>query len=255
MTEVVHKFQTPGGVELDVSVPAGAIDVETVDGEESVVVLEGDARLVDQTTVELNGRRLVVAYRGRRSLGITIAFGDFSFGGSRLRVRASVPHGAEARLTTVSADMRLTGRFDALAAKSTSGDLTLRGEIERDAEVKTVSGDVRLERVGGSLRCQGVSGDVDVAWVGHEVETKSVSGDVRLGSLREGDASFTSVSGDIQIGIAAGSFLDVDAGTVSGDLSSEVPLSNAPEGDGGGGPTVVLRGKTVSGDVKVFRAA
>jgi Toastrack DUF4097 len=254
MIETEHRFHTPDGVELDVNIPAGAIDVETVDGGESVVVLEGDERLIEQTKVELHGRRLSVAYRGRKPLGIMISIGDFSFGNGRLRVRVSVPHGAEASLTTASADMNLAGRLALLATKSASGDLTHRGEVESDAVVKTVSGDVRLERVGGSLRCQSVSGDVDVAWVGGEVETKTVSGDLRLGSVRAGEASFTSVSGDVEIGIAAGSFLDVDAGSVSGDLSSEVPLSSVSDGDDGG-PTVVLRGKTVSGDVKVFRAA
>jgi Toastrack DUF4097 len=250
----VQRFHTPDGVELDVTVPSGTIDVETVDGDESVVVLEGDERLIDQTHVELHGRRLVVSFRGRRPFGITIAIGDFSFGSARLRVRASVPHGADAALSTASGDMNLAGRFATLATKSASGDLTLRGEVEGDALLKTVSGDVRLERVGGSLRCQSVSGDVDVAWVGHEVELKTVSGDVRVGSVREGGAVFTSISGDIEIGIASGSFLDVDAGSVSGDLSSEVPLASSPEANGDG-PTVVLRGKTVSGDVKVFRAA
>jgi hypothetical protein len=249
-----HRFHTPDGVELEVSIPAGTIDVETVDGEESVVVLEGDERLIDQTRVELHGRRLLVSFRGRKPFGITISIGDFSFGSGRLRVRASVPHGGDAKTTTASADTNLTGRFASLETKTASGDLTLRGEVAGNAVVKTVSGDVRLERIGGSLRCQGVSGDVDVAWVGHEAELKTVSGDVRLGSVREGDASFTSVSGDVEIGIAPGSFLDVDAGSVSGDLSSEVPLASTHEGNGAG-PTVVLRGKTVSGDVKVFRAA
>ena len=248
-----HRFHTPDGVELDISIPAGAVDVETVDGEESMVVVDGDERLIEQTQVELHGRRLVVSFRGRKPFGITISIGDFSFGSGRLRVRASVPHGAEVSLATASADMNVAGRLRTLATKSASGDLLLRGEVERDAVVKTVSGDVRLERIGGSFRCQSVSGDVAVAWVGHEVETKTVSGDLRLGSVREGDAAFTSVSGDVEIGIAPGSFLDIDAGSVSGDLRSEVPLADEPEGSGDG-PTVVLRGKTVSGDVKVFRA-
>ena len=251
-----HRFHTPLPLELQVSIPSGDIDVQTVDGEESTIVVEGDEKLVDATEVELVGGKLIVAYRGKKSFGINISIGDFAIvGGEKLRVRAQVPPATAAQLSSASADMDVSGRLRELEAKTASGDLRLRGEVEGNAVVKTVSGDVDLERVGGTVKVQSVSGDVKVGWAGGSVETKSVSGDVRVESVRDGNASFTSVSGDIAIGIAAGSFLDVDANSVSGDLSSEVPLGSEPGGGNGDGPTVTLRGKTVSGDVKVFRAS
>jgi hypothetical protein len=100
--------------------------------------------------------------------------------------------------------------------------------------VRTVSGDVAAESVGGS------------------VSVKSVSGDVHVGSLREGKAEIQSVSGNIELGVAPGTNLDVDAGSASGDLASEVPLSDTPSGEPG--PTLIVRSRTVSGDVRVFRA-
>ncbi|HKI91104.1 MAG TPA: DUF4097 family beta strand repeat-containing protein [Gaiellaceae bacterium] len=248
-----HRFHTPGPIVLQVGIPTGDVTVETVDGDEAIVVVDGDDRLVEQTEVALEGDRLVVSFRGRKPFGIAI--GDFSIGGRRVRVRASVPHESTVRFATASGDLNVDGRLGALEVKTASGDVRVRGEIAREATVKTVSGDVRLDRVGGNVKAQTVSGDLTVGWVGGAVATRSVSGDVRFESVREGNASFTSVSGDVEIGIAAGSFVDVDAGSVSGDLSSEVPLASLPGDDGvDDGPTVVLRGKTVSGDVKVFRA-
>ena len=250
-----HRFHTPEPVEIEIKVPVGDVDVETIDGEESLITVEGTEKMLEQLSVEQQGRRIVVELRGKKPFGVTIMIGDLTWGsGGRLCVRARVPHGSQAFLATAAADMKLRGRIRSLDSKSASGDLVVTGEIERDATVKTVSGDVRLERVGGELRFTTVSGDVLVRSVARSVEGKAVSGDVRLESTREGTVTVQSVSGDIEVGVEAGTNLDVDAGSVSGDLSSEVPLGSEPGETEDAGPTLVLRGKTVSGDFRVFRA-
>jgi DUF4097 and DUF4098 domain-containing protein YvlB len=250
-----HRFNTPDPVELRVTIPSGEISVETIDGDESVVTVEGTPKLVDQTTVEQRGGTIVVEFQGKHA-GISIAIGNLSFGGGRLQVHACIPHSSRARLNSASADMAIDGRLAALEIKSVSGDVRANAEIEGDTTVKTVSGDLRLASVGGDLRVQSVSGDVTARSVGGSVDAKSVSGDVRIESIRAGNATATSISGDIEIGIASGSNVDVDANSVSGDLSSEVALASEPgAATFGDGPTVVIRGKTVSGDFRVFRAA
>jgi len=57
----------------------------------------------------------------------------------------------------------------------------------------------------------------------------------------------------VQIGIASGSGVDVDANSVSGDLASEFDIADDALGHEPG-PTLVVRGKTVSGDFRLTRA-
>ena len=249
-----HRFHTPEPVELDLHIPIGTIDVETVDGDESFVTVTGSEKILAQMRVELEGRKLIVALKGKHPFGITISIGDFNFGSGGLHVKARVPHSSTATVTTATADTKLRGQYASLTTKSASGDLVVDGEVEGDATVKTVSGDVRIGRIGGELRATTVSGDVTAGAVDGSIELKSVSGDVRFDSVREGTVTVQSVSGDIEVGVAPGTNLDVDAGSVSGDLSSEVPLGSDP-GSAGDGPTLVVRGKTVSGGFRVFRAA
>ena len=247
-------FHTPLPLELEVGIPSGDIEVETTEGEESNITVDGDERLLEEVEIRHDGDRLVVAYRGKGKFGFSLSSLSVVFG-SELRVRAAIPHGAGVKVKTASADTELDGHFGPLGINSVSGDVSLRGESVGNASIKTVSGDADLDRVDGDISAHTVSGDVRIGPVAGSADLKTVSGDIALQTVTAGDVRFTSVSGDIEIGIAQGSALDVDAGSTSGDLSSEVPLASEPvHGEGEAGPIVVLRGRTVSGDVKVFRA-
>jgi DUF4097 and DUF4098 domain-containing protein YvlB len=253
---IEQTFHTPLPVTLEVAIPSGDIDVETADGEETGLVVTGDEQLLEHVEVRQDGNRVVVALRHKNKLGFSFSLGSLVFGNEEIRVQARVPHGAGINVKTASADSEIRGHIGNLEVNSVSGDVRLRGEVAEDATVKAVSGDVDLERVGGDVSVQTVSGDLRARGVTGSADARSVSGDIRLDSLEGGDVRFNSVSGDIEIGIAPGSLLDVDAHSTSGDLSSEVPLASepAPGEDAAAAPTVVLRGRTVSGDVRVFRA-
>ena len=63
-----------------------------------------------------------------------------------------------------------------------------------------------------------------------------------------------SSSGDLTIGVARGSRLAVEARTVSGAASSEIPL-DGEQAMSETGPIVELHARTVSGDIRIVRAA
>jgi hypothetical protein len=240
-------FSTPRPVRLEIKVPGGDVAVETVNGDHSTVRLDGSQKLIDATRVELVGDRLVVEHTRKSFMGL------WGRQEASLRVQAWIPGSSSVHVMTASGDVTMNGTFSGLDMSSASGGVLVSGELEGDARVKSVSGDVRLPHVAGDLVVQTVSGDVAAEAVDGSVSMKSVSGDVRVASLREGSVRVQSVSGDVELGIASGTSIDVDAGSASGDLNSELPLSDMPGEDGG--PTVVIRSNTVSGSFRVFRAA
>jgi DUF4097 and DUF4098 domain-containing protein YvlB len=256
---IERTFQTPGPLRLELAVPVGSIDVETVDGEVTEVSLECDnEKALAEATIELrerkNGHELEVATDTRTLLGghVRISFGGISVGGHSYRLRIRCPHGADLFARSASADIDARGSFGEGDVKTTSGDLEL-GEFSGALAVKTVSGDAMVQRVGGKLTTQLVSGDLLVDDTAASVQTKTISGDVRL-VVVEGDVDVTTVSGDIEVGIRRGSRLHVDANSVSGQLDSDVPLSGTPDDTSTAGPLVELRAKTVSGHFRVVRA-
>ena len=86
------------------------------------------------------------------------------------------------------------------------------------------------------------------------VKVNTASGDVGLRSVTEGEVNLHSASGDLEIGIAKGSRLFVDAQSLSGETSSELELESGSPLEGDDGPLVELRAQTMSGDIAVRRA-
>lgn len=281
-----ERFDTPGEVRLDVRLGAGEIRLETEAGGQTTVSLEplrdNDASrtAVENARVEVRerggGHEVVVDARDRGRI----------FRQAEVLVSVACPEGTSVEAKSGSADIEGRGRFGSVEVETGSGDVEFGelaeanvsaasgdvqlGSVGGDARVNTASGDVQIRSIGGAAKVNTASGDVIVRDVGGELSVNSASGDVivrearssvhvstasgdqEIGSVTVGRVELKSASGDLKVGIAQGSTLFVDARSRSGEVRSELPVSDLPpEGEG---PTVELRANTMSGDVTLVRA-
>jgi DUF4097 and DUF4098 domain-containing protein YvlB len=108
-----------------------------------------------------------------------------------------------------------------LVARSTSGDVTVRGTAGF-VEASSTSGDVEVVDAVRRIELSSVSGDVTARKLRGTVEATSVSGSVELDDV-EGDLHVESTSGDIVL--TAVTSRDVEASTTSGEVTFSGPLA------------------------------
>jgi DUF4097 and DUF4098 domain-containing protein YvlB len=275
-------FSTPGPVRLDLELPAGEIELETAETDETHVELEsvsgkaGVEEMIAGARIELTRRgdvyQVSVEVRTRHGVWISFSSGpDIRLGTPDLRLRISCPKGAELDVRTKSADLRARGEYGKVDIKTASGDINIdqvadtyvksaSGDVHVELvegllDVKTVSGDLHVGSVARNANLQLVSGDVYIGDCGGSVSTNTVSGDQRYEAVVNGRVELRAVSGDIAVGIRRGSRVFIDANTVSGSTSSEFELADAPQAaPDPDAPLVEVFAKTVSGDVRLERA-
>ena len=281
-------FQTPGETRLDIRLGSGEVRLETAEVQETTVVLEplrdndASAAAIENARLELrdrgNGHEVVIDVRDR---------GRGLFRNAEILIAVTCPEGASVETKSGSADVEGHGRFGAVEVETGSGDVEF-GEIAGEAHVNAASGDVQLASVGGDARINTASGDVQIRSIAGDAKINSASGDVilrevrgelsvnsasgdvlvreaassvgvntasgdqEIGSVSTGNVTLKSASGDLKVGIKEGSTLWVDARSRSGEVRSELPVSDLPPD--GNGPTVELRANTMSGDITVTRA-
>jgi DUF4097 and DUF4098 domain-containing protein YvlB len=240
-------FHTPGAPTLVVRIPSGSVDVESGDGEETHVELEGlngpGHEAVERATIAQSGDEVRVELYEERAIILALR-------SAKVRARVACPRGTRLRIDVVSADVAARGQFGPSTVKSVSGDVEL-GDVDGDLDLKTVSGDASAGRVSSSATLNTVSGDLSVRELGGSAKGKTVSGDVELDSVRSGEISVQSVSGDVKVGIASGTGVWMDLKSLSGDTSSDLAAADGPSDEVS---TVQVRAKTVSGDIRLVRA-
>lgn len=267
-------FEVSGPVELEVRLAAGEITIDpSLEGRVEIELIAHDEesqRAIDEARVELqehSGRPHVL-------VDVPLRRGGFSFGlvfgrngitcrvrcpeGSLVDVRSKsadlVARGSIGGLTvqTASGDVQVERVLGGVNMKSASGDLQAR-EVAGGSSIQTASGDVEVEVARGPVSVTAVSGDVTIGAAYDNVSARTVSGDQNHSAVMSGNVEAHSVSGDIRIGVRRGSRVFLDCNTVSGDTSSDLDVT--PEAPAGGGPLVEIRAKTISGDIRIARAA
>jgi hypothetical protein len=189
----------------------------------------------------------------------------------KVRVAIRVPAGSSLSAKAASADVRAAGDYGVVQTDLASGDAYVE-RVAGDAELKTASGDVRIDYVGGGLRANSASGDIRIGdvigdvslsaasgditagTIGGSLRSKTASGDVEIGRVRTGTTHISSASGDVKVGVAAGTGVWLDVNTASGSTKSDLTMTgDAPSTDQQA--TLELRIHTASGDITIHRVA
>lgn len=265
MTVREHHFPVTGtSPSVEVRVPSGSATLAGEEGAEEFAVriepLDEAARdLLDRVEVDGSGDRVRVVVPERR-LARTPSFA----------VRVTAPAGSTARVAVASADARLTGRLGRVELTSASGDVSVEecadlqlrtasgdarlGAVDGPASVATASGDVQLHSASGALQVRTASGDVVVTDAAADVSLTTASGDVSVGRVSAGTVQVKTVSGDVVVGVLPGLRIWLDLSSVSGRMDSQLSADDA-DGDSPGPAQLTLAMRSVSGDLRVWRAA
>ena len=263
-----HEFSHDGPV--DARVKLGAGDLHVLAEPTSTVTVEVRPADDSDASRQAAANTVVDFSTGRLRVEVPESSGGWLFRrGARVDIDIRVPLDSRLRANTGSADVRLNGRLETADLNTGSGD-TFVGTVTGDLTVRSGSGDIHGDRVDGDLKvksgsgdvfvglCVGGisvttgSGDIEVEEARGEVNTHTASGDIRLQTVRAGDVRANTASGDVTVGVPAGTKVWLDVNTVSGTTTSQLEMSSAPPE---GGAQVNLRLQTVSGDILIHRVS
>ena len=198
---------------LSIDWVAGDVKIMVTDGEEIVVTEHADRGIPAEYALLLEADNTLRIRASNDVWGIDMPEKDLTV----LLPRTVAENLTEVDLSGVSADFavgKLTVR-DAFSFDTTSGKLEMQSmnAPQAKATVSSVSGNVELD---GSFR---------------EVKAGSTSGEIDL-MLRNAPAAVevSTVSGEVDVELPAGTGFTLDYSTVSGELECDFPLTKSVDG-------------------------
>ncbi|MFH8470421.1 DUF4097 family beta strand repeat-containing protein [Streptomyces sp. NPDC017991] len=275
-------FETPQPITVTIDLSVGDVRLDAGDRIDTVVDVhpsdprnELDVKAAENTRVEYAGGQLLVKGPKQRQL--------FGRAGS-IDVRVELPSGSEIRAVAQTAAFRGTGRLGECRFKTSIGDVRLQetgpliaasslgdisadrvegaaevttgsgavriGEIEGQAVIKNSNGDTVVRSVTGDLRVKAANGGISVDRALAAVEAKTANGDIRISEVVHGSVMLGTSSGQLDIGIRAGTSAFLDVRTKSGRVYNFMTATDSP---GTADARVEVYASTSRGDIAVRR--
>jgi DUF4097 and DUF4098 domain-containing protein YvlB len=259
---------------IRIEIGSGLVELKSnPDGEGTAVAIDVDSGPEEDVIVEVvDGELIIEGPRNvRRGPEIQVRIATSAVLEARVKtgsgdITSEVPLGP-ARLSTGSGDVQLTRVEGELGVNTGSGDVKVE-EVTGAVKAGTGSGSIDIDEAGDALGLSTGSGDVTVGDANGPTSVKVGSGDITIERIRDhsvatsgsGDvrveiADGPSVQaetarGDVQIGVPEGLPTYLDLKTVTGQIRCDLEPGEKPaEGE----RALMLRARTVSGDITVYK--
>lgn len=195
--------------------------------------------------------------------------------------------GADASIESAGGGLSAINVRGSLNARTAGGDVEVE-QVTGDVEAKTSGGDIELMSIGGSLTASTAGGDIEGSDFGGRVEATTRAGDIELTGVRgsvdaetsvgdieiqmlspgSDDSSFRTSHGDVELVLPSDIAVNLDIEVTSDwggrldrdDITSDFPITIETDRDedllrasgdlNGGGPTIVIRTRGGSVDVR-----
>jgi hypothetical protein len=261
-----------GPINLLCRVGAGSVTVRAVDElSEAAVTLRprrAGSDVPGRCTVALRGATLAVECPRPR-----VGRLDLSRRGSRpddrdaVDVEILVPAGTAMKLSSHTARITTHGRIGSADISCGASTVEL-DQVDGELRLHSGTGSITVGRISGAATARGGSGEIRIGECGKTLDLVNGNGGLRVGiargrtRLRTGngaaaidvalaDVELSSGSGALTVGLPAGQQARLDVLTGSGQLRTEMPVEQAPSGQG---HPVTIRARTGSGDITIRRA-
>ena len=171
---------------------------------------------------------------------------DANIGSASAKIEIDIPL-RSVNVKTASGDVEI-GVAESVNIKTASGDVRI-GAVKTDINVSSASGDVNLGESDGKVNFSSASGDLTIGKNSGTVNASTASGDVAIVRFSGRLANVKSMSGEVEIGVPAGTRLDLDATLMSGELHTPQPTDRSEPSE----RQMTIKAKLVSGDLRILR--
>lgn len=246
---------------LKVGLVGGQVDVVAHD--EPGVRIEVHSVTTRELRIEAKDGAIEIDHAQLRWDNFLEVFRNFGAGGPQAEVSIAVPRSVALTLGVVSASALVAGLESGAKLNTVSGDIIVDG-LSGDVTVHSVSGDVQIRSLTGTFSANSVSGDVTATGTIRTASVDTVGGNALIDSSGPAQSiGFNTVSGAATVRLDEGLATKYALRTVSGKLRvdgverSDSGIGSSYSGSVGelSGSFADVRANTVSGDVTVLRRA